>query len=104
MATLARHGPCTINEIAELERIRAPSASKLVAGLEERGLAERRRDSEDRRRSVITLSREGERLLADMRAAGMSWLAARLDTLDGSDRRAVRDALPALERLLGTET
>jgi DNA-binding MarR family transcriptional regulator len=102
LATLARHGPCTVGQVAEHERIRAPSASKLLAGLEARNLAERHSDPEDRRRSLIALSPEGRDFLAQVRAAGESWLSARLAELDDEQRAVLEQAVPILEQLLGS--
>jgi DNA-binding MarR family transcriptional regulator len=104
LATLVRHGPSTIGQIAAYEHVQPPSASKIVAGLVKRGLVERRSDPSDRRLALIALSIDGEAFMAAARAAGTSWLASRLDDLDDFDRGALGDALPALERLLrGTE-
>lgn len=100
MATLRRHGPLTIGQIAAYEHVQPPSASKIVAGLEGLGLVVRHSDPDDRRLALIALSPDGEAFLAAARAAGTSWLASRLDDLDDVDRAALGDALPALEQLL----
>lgn len=100
MATLGRHGPSTIGQIASYEHVQPPSASKIVAGLEGLGLVVRHSDPDDRRLALIALSPDGEAFLAAARAAGTSWLASRLDDLDDADRAALGDALPALEQLL----
>ncbi len=86
--------------MADHEGIRAPSASKLVAGLEARGLAERRTDPADRRRVLIALSAEGAAFLDDVRAAGMSWLSARLSELPADQLEILEKAIPVLEQLL----
>jgi len=103
MTTLARHGPCTVGQVADLESIRAPSASKLVAGLESRGLAQRRSDPDDRRRVLIALSPSGVEFLTNVRVAGMSWLSACLDELPDDQRALLGQAVPALEQLLGSK-
>ncbi|MEX2626849.1 MAG: MarR family transcriptional regulator [Ilumatobacteraceae bacterium] len=100
VATLARHGPCTIGQIAEHERVRVPSASKIAESVVGKGLAERRVDPDDRRRVVLALSADGETLLADLRRAGIEWLAPRLDRLTADDRALIREVVPVLERLL----
>jgi DNA-binding MarR family transcriptional regulator len=104
MATLGRHGPSTIGQIAAYEHVQPPSASKIVAGLEALGMAVRHSDPDDRRLALIALSAEGEAFMAAARAAGTSWLASRVAELDDDDRAALGDALPALEQLLrGTD-
>lgn len=103
MATLARHGPCTIGQLAEHERVRVPSASKIAESVVAKGLAERRVDPDDRRRVVLALSSDGEELLADLRHAAVGWLASRLDRLPDDDRALIHQVVPVLERLVDAD-
>ena len=41
LATIERHGPLTPSELAEIERIQRPTATRIVARLEEAELVER---------------------------------------------------------------
>ena len=100
LATLARHGDCTVGQIAEHEHVQPPSASRILSHLETRGLVERHSDPADRRRVLIGLSAAGRRYVDEVRAAGTTWLGARLAALDVADRDLLEAALPALERLL----
>jgi DNA-binding MarR family transcriptional regulator len=100
VATLARHGPSTISQIAEYEHVRVPSVSKIAEGVVSAGFAERLVDPADRRRVLLALSPSGEQLLSDIRRAGIGWLAPRIDELPPEDRTLLRDVLPVLEQLL----
>ena len=102
--SVVKFGPCTISHLAELEHVKAPSASKIVAALETLGLVERREDPEDRRCSVIVATRAGHDYFDEVRVAGRSWLASRVSMLDADDVGLIDAALPALERLLATES
>ena len=102
--SVVKFGPCTISHLAELEHVKAPSASKIVAALETLGLVERREDPEDRRCSVIVATRGGHDYFDEVRVAGRSWLASRVSMLDADDVRSIDAALPALERLLANES
>ena len=102
-ASIAKNGPATVGRIAELEHVQPPSASKIVASLEARGLVERRSDPDDRRCSLIATTPSGLTYLDEVRAAGRSWLAAQLTELDGADVGALAAALPALEQLVAAE-
>jgi DNA-binding MarR family transcriptional regulator len=102
IATIVRNGPLTVGQIAELEHVRPPSVSKIVAALEREGLVERRNDPDDRRRAPIAVTPAGEDYVAAVRAAGRGWIASRLDELDADDVELLRRALPTLERLLGS--
>ena len=104
LATLNRRGPRTIGQIAELEQVKPPSASKIVSALERSGLVERASDPHDRRCNVIGVTSAGVAHIERARAAGRSWLAGRLDDLDEDDIAMLVTALPALERLLGGES
>lgn len=103
-ASIAKNGPATISRIAELEHVQPPSASKIVASLETRGLVERRADPDDRRCSLIAITDPGRTYLDEARRAGRSWLATQLGGLDGSGVNAITDALAALEQLVAADS
>lgn len=101
MATLGREGALTVGQIAEHEHMRPPSASKIVAALEQGGFVERTTDPNDRRCQPIALTKQGHAYIDRARTAGRTFLAGRLDELDDAEITALITALPALERLLG---
>ena len=59
LATIDRHGPLTPCELADRERIRRPTATRLIAGLEEARLVERTADPLDR--PLVPLSADARR-------------------------------------------
>ena len=99
--SVAKFGPCTISHLADLEHMKAPSASKIVAAIEALGLVTRQDDPADRRCSLIAATPAGLEFLDEVRIAGRSWLATRLATLPADDVATLEQALPALELLLG---
>ena len=101
LGTVMRHGPCTISFIAEAEHVQPPSASKIVASLEQQGLVARLADPDDRRCSKIVITDAGNNMMTHVRDAGRSWLASRLTELDDDEVRVLGEAVPVLERLLG---
>jgi DNA-binding MarR family transcriptional regulator len=101
LGTIIRHEQLTIGQIAEREQVKPPSVSKIVGALEHGGLVERRTDPDDRRCAHIAATPDGIAYLDGVRAAGRTWLAAQLDTLEEDEIAVVEAALPALERLLG---
>jgi DNA-binding MarR family transcriptional regulator len=103
-ASVAKNGPITIGRIADLEHVRAPSASKIVASLEERDLIERAPDPDDRRCALISLTPTGVEYLENARAAGRTWLATQLGVLDADAVAALLAALRPLELLLAAES
>ncbi|MFF1821184.1 MarR family winged helix-turn-helix transcriptional regulator [Kribbella sp. NPDC058245] len=63
LASIASGEPLSQLEVAARLRVDRTSIGDLIDGLEERGLVERRRSAEDRRRNVVVLTAEGERTL-----------------------------------------
>ena len=103
LATIARQEPITIGELALAERIQPPSATAVVARLEEAGLVARELDASDRRVSRLRPTREGTRLLERSRSRKTAFLARRLRGLGPEDRRALLRAVSLLDRLLEEE-
>ncbi len=100
LSTVERHGPLTPSELADRERIKRPTATRLVARLEAEGLVTRAADPHDRRSSLIAISAEGDALLRDIRRRKDAYLQRRLRALSAEDRETLARAADALERLL----
>ncbi len=60
LSAVASGEPLSQLEVAARLRVDRTSIGDLLDGLEERGLVERRRSAEDRRRNVVVLTAEGE--------------------------------------------
>jgi DNA-binding MarR family transcriptional regulator len=99
LSLLRREGDRTIGQLAAAERVRPPSMTRTVTYLEGEGLVERRPHPTDGRQVVITLTEQGEELLAAERRRRDAWLARRLRELTPEERSALRQAAPILERL-----
>ena len=63
LRTLARKGPLEPTELAHVSFLLAPSLSRILRDLVERGLIERKPIKTDLRRSVVSISPAGSRLL-----------------------------------------
>jgi len=100
LATVEAHGPLTPSELAERERVRRPTATRIINRLAGDGLVERSADPEDGRSSLVVASPEGAALLRRLRRRKNEYLAQRLEELDGDDLRALERATDVLERLL----
>ena len=100
LATIERHGPLTPSELAQRERVQRPTVTRVLARLEEAGLAQRTGDPADRRSSLVTITAAGRALLAAQRTRKDAYLARRLDKLDAADRATLERAAELLERLL----
>ena len=103
LATIERHGPLTPSELADIERVQRPSATRIVARLEKAGLVDRAGDPSDGRVSLVTATREGRDLLRRLRKRKNAYLARRMHDLDPDDVAALERAAEVLERLLEGE-
>jgi DNA-binding MarR family transcriptional regulator len=80
LARLDRGGPTTPGALARQEQISPQSMGATLAGLESRGLVERRADPEDGRRVVMSLTAAGLQALRHRRNASTEHLARALST------------------------
>jgi DNA-binding MarR family transcriptional regulator len=100
LATIERRGPLTPSEVASCERIQRPTATRVIARLEEAGLIDRAADPSDGRSSLLTITAEGRALLEHGRANKDAFLARRLDGLDAEELATLERAAQILERVL----
>jgi DNA-binding MarR family transcriptional regulator len=100
LSTIERHGPLTPGEVATRERIQRPTATRVLARLEEQGLIDRMPDVRDGRSSLLTASEAGRDLLAELRTRKTAFLASRIEDLDDEDRATLERAADILERML----
>ena len=103
LSTVARCGPVSLGELAEIERIAPPSTTRIVGRLEERGLVVRTVDAADRRVARVAVSEAGQDLLNLTRTRRDTYLALRLQAMTAAERETLMKALPLLERLTGDE-
>ncbi len=99
MGVLLNHGDLLMGALAELEKVRPPSMTRVVNGLEERGLVARRAGERDGRQSLVGLTAEGRRVLLANRRRRDAWLAVRLAELDPDELAVLRRAVPILEKV-----
>jgi DNA-binding MarR family transcriptional regulator len=100
LATIERHGPLSPSELAELERIKRPTATRILRHLEDAGLVERVKDPEDGRGSILSVTAAGRTHLRRLRARKTAYLATRLDKLEADDRHTLERAAELLEGML----
>jgi DNA-binding MarR family transcriptional regulator len=94
--------PCTMSELARHKAVSLPTVSRSVDMLVRRGWVERCVDDSDRRQTLVRLTVDGRRILAECRRRFEDLLAEKLDALSDRQRAdlttsllAVRDALRA---------
>jgi DNA-binding MarR family transcriptional regulator len=100
LSTVERHGPLTPSEVAARERIQRPTATRVLARLEEQGLIERMADPRDGRSSLLTTTTAGRALLEELRTRKTAFLAHRIEHLAPEERETLDRAADILERML----
>ena len=102
---LESDGPMTTADLARAEFMTPQSMGASVAELEEHDLVARTDDPSDGRRKLISLTREGSRVLAEGRARRRTWLARAIENeLDPSEQRRLLAALELLRRVTESTT
>jgi len=93
--------PRTPRELADIERVSAPSMSRTVAALVERGLVLRADDPTDGRQVILSLTPEGARTLKHIRRRRDEWMASRIKGLSTEEREVLARASEILLRVAG---
>ena len=101
LATVSKRGPIRMAELAVIEIVSAPSITRVVAELENRGLVERSDDPADGRAFLIQVTAEGQEALLRARQARADVVSGMLADLEPEQVAAIQAALPALEAAVG---
>jgi DNA-binding MarR family transcriptional regulator len=100
LATVERSGPLTPSELADAERVRRPTVTRMLGHLEDEELITRTPDPADRRSTLIAITPAGAALLAAARTRKDVFLSERLDGLSTADRETLARAAAILEGML----
>ncbi len=103
LATVERHGPLTPSEVAGIERIKRPTATRTLRVLVEAGLVDRAPDPVDGRSALLSINADGRERLRRLRGRKNAYLARRMRDLPAEDLRALERASEILEGILERE-
>jgi DNA-binding MarR family transcriptional regulator len=101
LSAIARGGALRLSELAAGEGINPTMLSRIVAKLEAAGLATRTPDATDARVVHVAPTSQGRALHDEMRHERTDALRHALAGLTPAERRALEDAMPALEAVVG---
>lgn len=99
MARLFREGPQCLSALADLQGVSLPTMSKLVQGLEMRGLVVRDRDEVDHRRIILALTDAGRTAYEDLLHCTESHIVDWISALGAEERTHVIRVLEQLDEL-----
>jgi DNA-binding MarR family transcriptional regulator len=92
LVTLDKEGSMTPGALAERERVRPPSMTRVIASLVDLGYVERTAHPDDGRQVLVSVSAAGSELIEAERRASQEWLKRRLDRLDAEQRATLLTA------------
>lgn len=96
LSVLVYGGECSLGELAAAEQVTPATMSRVFAGLEKLGLAERRQSSDDARATVVSATRKGKALLERARTARLRRVRELLANASPRDVAALGRALDAI--------
>jgi DNA-binding MarR family transcriptional regulator len=103
LATVERHGPLTPSELAGIERVKRPTATRTLRLLLEAGLVDRTPDPSDGRSALVSVNAAGREQLRRLRGRKNAYLARRMQNLPPEDLEALERAAGILEGILEDE-
>ena len=104
LATVERHGPLTPSELAVLENVRRPTATRTLRCLAADDLISRAPDPLDGRSALVTITPAGRDRLRRLRRRKNLFLARRMRDLSPSEVKTLEDAAEILESMLAEAT
>lgn len=99
LTSLELAGALSPRELADVERVRPPTVTKIVGKLEERGLVQRTPHPTDGRQVIISPTERGREVYAQFERARDTWLARRLSELAPDERETLRQAAVILQKV-----
>lgn len=99
LSVLVFGGPRTLGRLARAEDVAGPTMTRIVDGLAELGLAERRPHPDGGRMVLVAATAAGERVMRAAQQARIGAIVAALRSLPADERAAVVAAAPALRHL-----
>ena len=100
LSVVVFRGPITMGALAEAEQVRRPTITRLVDGLERRGLVRRVNDPADGRVQLVEATAAGTRLLQKGRARRVERLMRGVMQLTEEEQRVLAHAADLMEQSL----
>jgi DNA-binding MarR family transcriptional regulator len=99
LASVERHGPLTPSELAEVERVKRPTVTRILSCLEREGMVERTPDPADGRSSLVSVNGAGRERLRRLRGRKNAYLARRMRDLPAAEVETLERAAEILDRM-----
>jgi len=104
MALLDQNGQMLPSELAAMEKVTAQAMSQSLNKMEELGYIKRTQDPDDKRKVLVSLSKQGSKVLAEVRNTRSEWLAqAMAGTLTVEEKKILKQAAVIMQKLADYE-
>jgi len=100
LAALWKTGPHTLGELAERERVSAPSMNRTVNCLQDSGWITRSADENDGRKVVISLTESGRSVVDETARRRDAWVESALAELTEEERATIAAAAEIMARMV----
>ena len=97
LAGLSMHGSHTLGELADRERVSAPSMNRTVNCLQDSGYVVRSADESDGRKVVISLTDDGRAVVEETTRRRDAWVEEALAALTAQERATVAAAAEIMQ-------
>lgn len=100
LARIAEDGPATVSALAVAEHVRPQSMAETVASLRKAGFVAAKSDPTDGRKTLMSVTPAGRKLLSSIRPVREAWLEAAIEqNLTTAESRTLLKAADIMERL-----
>ena len=99
LAALFAHGPHTLGELADRERVSAPAMNRTVNCLQESGYVSRSADENDGRKVVIALTDQGHAVVDETARRRDAWVEEALSDLTPDELGTLARAAAIMQRM-----
>ena len=99
LATIHTNGPISVTALAQLEKVRPATISRMISSLEEGGFVKRREDAHDKRSVLISTTSKGRQMYLRANQRYLKQLNEALQSLDPQQRKLMRDLASLLDQL-----
>jgi DNA-binding MarR family transcriptional regulator len=100
LAGLFIHGPHTLTELADRERVSAPAMNRTVNCLQDAGYVTRSADENDGRKVVIDLTDDGRAVVDETARRRDAWVEEALAEIEPSEREILAKAAAIMQRMV----
>ena len=99
LATIYTNGPISVTALAELEKVRPPTISRMISSLEDEGFVKRREDAKDKRSVLVSTTPKGRKMYVRANQRYLKLLNDALETLEPEQLDLMRELASLLDKL-----